>query len=67
MAEAELAVLSTQCLARRIPDKAELIAEVAAWQSAATPGAPKRLGNSKPPTPASSSQGYTLGSYDSDY
>jgi DDE superfamily endonuclease len=32
MAESELAVLSTQCLDRRIPDKPELIAEVAAWE-----------------------------------
>ena len=34
MAEAELSVLSGQCLARRIPDKPTLIAEVAAWQDA---------------------------------
>ena len=32
MAEAELAVLSTQCLDRRIPDKQTLIDEVAAWE-----------------------------------
>ena len=32
MAESELAVLATQCLDRRIPDKATLIREVAAWQ-----------------------------------
>ena len=32
MAEAELAVLATQCLDRRIPDQATLIKEVAAWQ-----------------------------------
>ncbi len=32
MAESELAVLSTQCLDRRIPNKPELIAEVAAWE-----------------------------------
>ena len=32
MAESEFAVLATQCLDRRIPDKATLIAEVAAWQ-----------------------------------
>ena len=32
MAESELAVLSTQCLDRRIPDKKELTAEVAAWE-----------------------------------
>ena len=33
MAESELAVLSTQCLDRRIPDKSTLIAEVDAWQN----------------------------------
>jgi uncharacterized small protein (DUF1192 family) len=33
MAEAELSVLSTQCLDRRIPDKQTLIGEVAAWQA----------------------------------
>lgn len=32
MAESELAVLATQCLDRRIPDKPTLIKEVAAWQ-----------------------------------
>ena len=32
MAESELAVLSTQCLDRRIPDKSTLIDEVAAWE-----------------------------------
>src|SRR5208283_1397749 len=32
MAESELAVLATQCLDRRIPDKSTLIKEVAAWQ-----------------------------------
>lgn len=32
MAEAELSVLSGQCLDRRIPDKQALIDEVAAWQ-----------------------------------
>jgi hypothetical protein len=31
MAESELSVLSTQCLDRRIPDKATLIAEINAW------------------------------------
>lgn len=34
MAESELAVLATQCLDRRIPDKPTLTAEVAAWQNA---------------------------------
>lgn len=32
MAESELAVLSTQCLDRRIPDKKELTKEVATWE-----------------------------------
>ena len=32
LAESELAVLSTQCLDRRIPDKQTLIDEVAAWE-----------------------------------
>ncbi len=32
MAESELAVLSTQCLDRRIPDKKLLIREIAAWE-----------------------------------
>ena len=32
MAESELGVLANQCLGRRIPDKATLIREVAAWQ-----------------------------------
>ncbi len=33
IAECELSVLSRQCLARRIPDKASLIQEVAAWEA----------------------------------
>ena len=33
MAESELAVLTTQCLSRRIPDKLTLEKEVAAWES----------------------------------
>ena len=33
LAETELSVLSCQCLDRRIPDKATLIKEVAAWQN----------------------------------
>ena len=32
MAETELGVLNTQCLDRRIPDKATLLSEVAAWE-----------------------------------
>jgi len=33
MAESELAVLTTQCLSRRIPDKPTLKKEVAAWET----------------------------------
>jgi hypothetical protein len=33
MAETELAVLTTQCLSRRLPDKQTLEKEVAAWES----------------------------------
>ena len=33
MAESELAVLATQCLSRRIPDKQTLEKEVVAWES----------------------------------
>jgi hypothetical protein len=33
MAEAELSVLSGQCLDRRIPDKSTLAQEVAAWET----------------------------------
>jgi uncharacterized small protein (DUF1192 family) len=33
MAETELSVLSTQCLDRRIPDKATLTDEIAAWEA----------------------------------
>ena len=34
MAESELAVLSSQCLDRRIADKQTLTGEVAAWEDA---------------------------------
>jgi len=33
IAELELSVLSRQCLARRVPDAATLVAEVAAWEA----------------------------------
>ena len=33
MAESELGVVSSQCLARRIPDKQTLIGEIAAWEA----------------------------------
>jgi hypothetical protein len=32
MAETELSILSRQCLDRRLPDRATLTAEVAAWE-----------------------------------
>jgi hypothetical protein len=34
IAEIELSVLSRQCLNRRVPDRASIVAEVAAWQDA---------------------------------
>jgi hypothetical protein len=33
MAGSELGILSSQCLDRRIPDKENLVREVAAWQT----------------------------------
>jgi hypothetical protein len=33
MAESEVGVFLSQCLDRRIPDKAALVTEVAAWQA----------------------------------
>ena len=33
LAESELGVLTSQCLARRIPDKQTLIDEIAAWEN----------------------------------
>jgi hypothetical protein len=50
MAESELAVLSTQRLDRRIPDRQTLIDEVAAWEERRTPLTPRPTGNSQPPT-----------------
>jgi hypothetical protein len=49
LAEIELSVLSTQCLDRRIPDKAMLIEEVAARGLSGTRGTPKPTGNSPRP------------------
>ncbi len=66
MTESELAVLSTQCLGDRcISDKADLVAEVAAWEKRRNTLHATPIGASQPPTPASSSQGYTLSSSDS--
>jgi hypothetical protein len=33
MAEIEIGILDRQCLDRRLPDRATIIAEVAAWQA----------------------------------
>jgi uncharacterized small protein (DUF1192 family) len=33
LAESELGVLSSQCLERRIPDRQDLIDEIAAWEA----------------------------------
>ena len=52
LAESELAVLSGQCLHRRIPDAAALTTEVAAWRSRATPTTLKPTGISRQPTRA---------------
>lgn len=52
LAEPELGVLSTQCLDRRIPDKQNLIEEIAAWEhELATLTAPRQTGNSRPNCP----------------
>jgi hypothetical protein len=51
-AEAELSVLSGQCLDRRIPDKLNFIEEVAAWEDRRSHSISEQIGNSPPPTPA---------------
>ena len=51
MAESERAVLTTQRLSRRIPDKQTLEKEVAAWKAIETNATPKPTGNSRPKTP----------------
>jgi hypothetical protein len=48
MAESELAVLTTQCLSRRIPDWQILEKEVAGWESIETNATPKPIANSRP-------------------
>ena len=56
MAEIELSVLAGQCLDRRLPDRATLEREVAAWAGGAQRApAAASTGASPPPTPASSS------------
>src|SRR5271167_1758065 len=51
MAESELAVLTNQCLSRRIPDKQTLEKEVAAWERHRNKHHAKPIGNSQPKTP----------------
>ena len=52
MAEAELSVLTGQCLDRRIPDTLNLIEEVAAWEDTCNRKHVRQIGNSPLPTPA---------------
>ena len=54
MAEAELSVLSRQCLDRRIPNKQVLIEEVAAWEQHRNNNRPRQTGNSPMPMHVSS-------------
>src|SRR5262249_48330967 len=49
LAESELAVLSSQCLDRRIPDKQTLIDEIAAWEQDRTPQPRTPIGHFQPP------------------
>ncbi len=53
MAESELAVLSNQCLDRRIPDQETLIKESRPGKKIAPNTPPKPIGSSPPKTPAS--------------
>jgi hypothetical protein len=59
MAESELAVLASQCLDRRIPDKHILIHQVAAWEADRNAHQAKPDWQSQPMTPASNSSIYT--------
>ena len=58
-AESELAVLTSQCLDRRIPDHKTLIREVGAWSNTATSATPRPTGASPRTTLTSSSSTYT--------
>jgi hypothetical protein len=58
MAESELAVLASQCLDRRVPDK-QILIHHAAWESNRNAITPKPTGSSRPTTPASNSSIYT--------
>jgi hypothetical protein len=64
LAESELAVLSSQCLDRRIPNKQALIDEVAAWEQERnanhTKATLRPTGTSQRPKLASNSGTYTL-------
>ena len=59
MAETELSVLSSQCLARRIPDRATLVREVGAWMHDRNVDQSTIDCASPPPIPASNSNGST--------
>jgi hypothetical protein len=59
MAESELAVLTTQCLSRRIPNKQTLEREAPLGSTIATNITLKPIGNSRRTTPASSLKGCT--------
>jgi DDE superfamily endonuclease len=59
MAESELAVLTTQCLSRRIPNKQALQERLTLGRVIATSITPRPIGNSQPTTPASNSKAST--------
>ena len=65
MAESELAVLTSQRLSRRIPDKPTLEKEVAAWERHRNKHHAKSDCNSQPKTPGSSSRASIPNSNDS--
>ena len=59
MAESKIAVLTNQCLNRRISDRPTLEREVQPGRPIETSITPKPIGNSQPPTPASNARGST--------
>jgi DDE superfamily endonuclease len=60
MAESELGVLSAQCLDRRIPDKDNLIREVAAWQARRNNVSSSLARRVSPPSPRKRSRSIRL-------
>jgi hypothetical protein len=65
MAESELAVLTSQCLSRRIPDNPTLEKKSLLGSAIETSITPRPIGNSQPKTPGSSSRGSIPNSNDS--